>query len=79
MINLVNIRKIRYFVRDYWPTLLTLLSLGIIILLIMASYKTYKESKNDLDVLSEEVKLLKNRSDTLQFNKALTEGPNCGL
>jgi len=73
MINLVNLRKIRYFVRDYWPTLLTLLSLGIVILLIMASYKTYKESQNDLDVLSEEVKLLKNRSDTLQYNKTLTE------
>jgi len=39
----------------------------------MASYKTYKETRNDLDVLSEEVKLLKNRSDTLQYNKTLTE------
>lgn len=73
MINLVNIRKIRYFIRDYWPTLLTLAALGVVALLIMASYKTYKESKNDLDVLTEEVKLLKNRSDTLQFNKTLTE------
>ena len=73
MINLVNIRKIRYFIRDYWPTLLTLAALGVVTLLIMVSYKTFKESKNDLDVLTEEVKLLKNRSDTLQFNKTLTE------
>lgn len=73
MINLASIRKIRYFIRDYWPTLLTLFALVIITLLIMASYKTYKETRNDLDILTEEVKLLKNRSDTLQFNKTLTE------
>lgn len=59
--------------RDYWPTILTLVSLGVVVLLIMGSYKTYKESKNDFDVLIEEVKLLKNRSDTLQYNKTLTE------
>lgn len=73
MINPFNIRKIRYFVRDYWPTLLTMASLVIIALLILASYKTYKENKNVFDILNEEVKLLKNRSETLRYNKTLTE------
>lgn len=58
--------------RDYWSTLLTVVSLIVIFFLVSASYKTYKESTNQLDVLKEEVNLLKNRTDTLKYNKQLT-------
>lgn len=68
-----NIRRIKYFIRDYWSTLVTILSLVVIFMLVSFSYKTFKESKNQLDILQEEVALLKNRSDTLKYNKTLTE------
>lgn len=68
-----NVRKIRFFVRDYWPSLVTLVALGMIILVLMISYKSLKDSKGDLDILREEVNLLKNRSDTLKYNKSITE------
>lgn len=70
--NLVNIRKIKLFLRDYWSTLATLVSLVVLIVLISVTYANYKESQNQLDVLTEEVKLLKNRNDTLNYNKSLS-------
>lgn len=58
--------------RDYWSTLITVASLVILLVLISASYTTYKQSTNQLAVLQDEVKLLKNRNDTLNYNKTLT-------
>ncbi|OGK62457.1 hypothetical protein A2334_05470 [Candidatus Roizmanbacteria bacterium RIFOXYB2_FULL_38_10] len=73
MKNLINIRKIKFFLRDYWSTILTLVSIVVIILLVSSSYKSFKELSNQQAILKEEVNLLKNRSDTLKFNKSLTE------
>lgn len=73
MKNPFNLRKIRFFVRDYWTSLVTLAALIMIMLLLMVSYTSYKGSKEDLDILREEVNLLKNRSDTLKYNKSITE------
>ncbi|MFA5136902.1 MAG: hypothetical protein WC489_05975 [Patescibacteria group bacterium] len=73
MINFFSIRKLRFFFRDYWVALVTLAALCIITFLVFVSYKIYKESKNRLDILQSEVALLKNRSDTLRYNKTLTE------
>ncbi len=69
----VNLRKIRYFMRDYWSTVLTVCSLFVIFLLISFSWKSYKQSRDQLDILKAEVDMLKNRSDTLKYNKSLTE------
>lgn len=73
MIKLYNIRKLKFFVRDYWQALLTLVVLGVMFILISATYKTLKVSGDNLAILKEEVNLLKNRSDTLNFNKSLTQ------
>lgn len=69
----INTRKIRFFFKDYWSTVLTLVSLVVILFLISLSYKNFKESGDQLTILQAEVNLLKNRSDTLKYNKSLTE------
>jgi len=73
MIKFYNIKKLRYLIRDYWPTFITIIALFIIVILLFFSYKTYRDSKEEADILGEEVTLLKNRSDTLKYNKSLTE------
>ena len=71
--NSILIRKIKYFLKDYSSTLLTLGSIAVISILLMVSYRSYKQTLNDYELISQEVKLLKNRVDTLRSNKSLTE------
>ena len=73
MTKFYNVKKLRYLLRDHWLTFVTIGALFIIVILLFSSYKTYKDSKEELTILKEEVNLLKNRSDTLKYNKSLTE------
>lgn len=73
MNNTISIRKIKYFIKEYWGIIITIISLAVVTVLVFSVYVSYKQTNNNLEVIAQEVTLLKNRTDTLRYNKALTE------
>ncbi|PIY68590.1 hypothetical protein COY90_05120 [Candidatus Roizmanbacteria bacterium CG_4_10_14_0_8_um_filter_39_9] len=73
MNNTISVRKIRYFIKDYWGVIATVVSLSVVALLVFSVYASYKQTNNNLEIIVQEVALLKNRTDALRYNKALTE------
>ena len=65
--------KIDRFIRDQWRLLISIFICAILFVLVLVFYHTYNAQKDDVDLLSREVQLLKDRSDTLKQNMALTQ------
>jgi len=68
-----NKKKIQYMIKEQWTTVLTMVVLCVIIALVFFSYKSLNDAKSQLEVLEAESTLLKNRTDTLKYNKNLTQ------
>lgn len=65
--------RLRMIFREHWKVFL---SLGICVILSMVTlvvYGQFNAQKKEVDLLEGEVEMLKNRYDTLKYNKTLTE------
>jgi len=73
MIIPIRLYKIKRVLIDQWTLLL---SFGVFILLIgivFIFFARFNDQKKEVDLLTGEVNMLKNRFDTLKYNKSLTQ------
>lgn len=68
----ISVYKIKRILKDQWTLFV---SLGIFILLlgvVFIFYLRFNTQKKEVDLMNGEVQMLKNRFDTLKYNKSLT-------
>jgi len=65
--------KIDRFLRDQWKTVVSFCICIFLFFLVLIFYQRYNAQKKDLELLTREVQLLKDRADTLKQNMSLTQ------
>ena len=58
---------------EQWSLLVSLVVFIVLFLLVLVFYGSFNEQKKDVELLTGEVQMLKNRYDTLKYNKLVTE------
>ncbi len=65
--------RLKMIFREHWNVFLSLVICIMLSLVTLAIYAQFNSQKKEVDLLEAEVAMLKNRYDTLKFNKSLTE------
>ncbi len=65
--------KIRRLVIEHWSLLVSFIVFLLLLFVVLVFFGRYNSQKKDVDLMSGEVLMLKNRYDTLKFNKTLTQ------
>lgn len=65
--------KIRRLVIEHWSLIVSFIVFLLLLLVVLIFFGRYNSQKKDVDLMSGEVLMLKNRYDTLKFNKTLTQ------
>lgn len=73
MILPFRIYKIRRILIDQWSLLVSFFVFLLLLFVVFIFYARFNSQKKDVDLMSGEVLMLKNRFNTLKYNKSLTE------
>jgi len=73
MIIPIRLYKIKRILYDQWTLFISLGVFILLFLIVFIFYAQFNEKKKEVDLMSGEVLMLKNRFDTLKYNKTLTE------
>ncbi len=69
----IRIYKLKRIVKDQSSLLITLGVFILLLFVVLIFYGRYNEQKKEVELMNGEVKMLKNRYETLKYNKSLTE------
>jgi len=69
----LNVYKIKNIIRYQWTLFVSFFVLLLLFVVVLSYYKRFNEETKSTQLLSNEVQMLKNRYDTLKYNKTLTE------
>ncbi len=72
MILPIHIYKIKRVLIDQWSVFVSFGVFVLLLFVVLVIYARFNEQKKEVDLMSNEVTLLKDRSDTLKYNKSLT-------
>jgi len=73
MIPAIRLYKIKNIIRAQWTVVVSFVVFLLLVIVVLVFYKKFNEETKSVDLLTGEVQMLKNRYDTLQYNKTLTE------
>ena len=73
MIIPVRFYKIKRIFNEQWTLFLSLFVFLLLFIIVFIFYARFNEQKKEVDLMTGEVQMLKNRFDTLKYNKSLTE------
>lgn len=73
MIIPVRFYKIKRIFNEQWTLFLSLFVFFLLFIIVFIFYARFNEQKKEVDLMTGEVQMLKNRFDTLKYNKSLTE------
>lgn len=65
--------KLRRILIDQWSLFVSLLVFMLLFMVVFIFYARFNAQKKEVDLMNGEVTMLKNRFNTLKFNKSLTE------
>jgi hypothetical protein len=73
MILPIRLYKLKRILIDQWSLFVSFAVFMLLFLIVFIFYAKFNEQKKDVELMDGEVKMLKNRFDTLKYNKSLTE------
>lgn len=73
MKSTISIYKIKNIIRYQWAIFVSFFVLVLLVFVVLFYYVKFNEEVKSTALLSNEVQMLKNRYDTLKYNKTLTE------
>lgn len=65
--------KLRRLFIDHWSLLVSFVVFVLLVMIVFIFYARFNVQKKEVDLMNGEVLMLKNRFNTLKFNKSLTE------
>lgn len=69
----LSIYKLKNILRYQWTLFVSFFVLILLFVVVLSYYARFNEETKSVQILSKEVDMLKNRYDTLKYNKTLTE------
>lgn len=73
MIIPIRLYRLKRILLDQWSFFVSLLVFSLLFLVVLIFYAKTNSQRKDVELMTAEVQLLKNRYDTLKYNKTLTE------
>ncbi|MCX6732860.1 MAG: hypothetical protein NTV98_04955 [Candidatus Roizmanbacteria bacterium] len=73
MIIPVRFYKLKRILNEQWTLFVSIFVFFLLIIVVLVFYGQFNEQKKEVDLMTGEVQMLKNRFDTLKYNKSLTE------
>ncbi|MCX6731212.1 MAG: hypothetical protein NTZ55_05170 [Candidatus Roizmanbacteria bacterium] len=73
MIIPVRFYKLKRILHEQWTLFVSIFVFFLLIIVVLVFYGQFNEQKKEVDLMTGEVQMLKNRFDTLKYNKSLTE------